>query len=76
MSKKNKEMKVETNEFGLVSVSLRQKIRGCEIRSKKWLIYRSPLKHLAKEGTIIFPNHGTRELGKGLQRKLFKQAQL
>jgi len=34
------------------------------------------LKHLAKEGTIIFPNHGTRELGKGLQRKLFKQAQL
>jgi len=36
-------MEVETNEFGLVSVSLRQKIRGCEIRSKKWLIYRSPL---------------------------------
>jgi len=44
LSKKNKEMEVETNEFGLVSVSLRQKIRGCEIRSKKWLIYRSPLK--------------------------------
>jgi len=43
LSKKNKEMEVETNEFGLVSVSLRQKIRGCEIRSKKWLIYRSPL---------------------------------
>jgi len=45
LSKKNKEMEVETNEFGLVSVSLRQKIRGCEIRSKKWLIYRSPLKN-------------------------------
>lgn len=32
------------------------------------------LKHPAKKGTIVFPNHGSRELGKGLQYTLFKQA--
>jgi predicted RNA binding protein YcfA (HicA-like mRNA interferase family) len=32
------------------------------------------LKHAVKEGIIIFPNHGSQELGKGLQRKLFKKA--
>lgn len=32
------------------------------------------LKHLLKEGIIIFPNHGSQELGKGLQQKLFKKA--
>lgn len=32
------------------------------------------LKHPSKKGTIVFPNHGSRELGKGLQKKLFKQA--
>ena len=32
------------------------------------------LKHHTKEGTIIFPNHGSHELGLGLQKKLFKQA--
>ncbi|MAY84359.1 MAG: hypothetical protein CMP59_09535 [Flavobacteriales bacterium] len=26
------------------------------------------------DGVIIFPNHGSKELGKGLQKKLFKQA--
>jgi len=30
--------------------------------------------HPKKEGIIIFPNHGSQELGKGLQKKLFKQA--
>lgn len=34
------------------------------------------LKHPSKDGVLIFPNHGSRELGKGLQRKLFKQAGL
>lgn len=32
------------------------------------------LKHDKLDGTIIFPDHGSQELGKGLQRKLFKQA--
>jgi mRNA interferase HicA len=32
------------------------------------------LKHDLKEGVIIFPNHGSQELGKGLEKKLFKQA--
>jgi predicted RNA binding protein YcfA (HicA-like mRNA interferase family) len=32
------------------------------------------LKHDLKEGIIIFPNHGSQELGKGLEKKLFKQA--
>jgi mRNA interferase HicA len=32
------------------------------------------LKHDTKEGIIIFPNHGSQELGKGLEKKLFKQA--
>ena len=30
--------------------------------------------HDSKKGTIIFPNHGSQELGKGLEKKLFKQA--
>lgn len=32
------------------------------------------LRHDSKSGTIIFPNHGSKELGKGLQKKLFNQA--
>ncbi len=32
------------------------------------------LKHDVKEGVIVFPNHGSQELGKGLQKKLFKKA--
>jgi len=32
------------------------------------------LQHNTKEGIIIFPNHGSQELGKGLVRKLFKKA--
>ncbi len=32
------------------------------------------LKHDTIDGTIIFPDHGSQELGKGLQKKLFKQA--
>jgi predicted RNA binding protein YcfA (HicA-like mRNA interferase family) len=30
--------------------------------------------HTTKTGTIILPNHGSQELGKGLEKKLFKQA--
>lgn len=30
--------------------------------------------HDDKEGTIIFPNHGSQELGRGLEKKIFKQA--
>jgi predicted RNA binding protein YcfA (HicA-like mRNA interferase family) len=26
------------------------------------------------DGVIIFPNHGSREIGKGLENKLLKQA--
>ena len=32
------------------------------------------LVHRVKKGSIIFPNHGSSELGKGLAIKLFKQA--
>ena len=32
------------------------------------------LRHPNKQGVIIFPNHGSQELGKGLAKKLFKQA--
>ena len=32
------------------------------------------LVHDKKNGIIIFPNHGSQELGKGLEKKLFKQA--
>lgn len=32
------------------------------------------LQHESKDGVIIFPNHGAQELGKGLEKKLFKQA--
>lgn len=32
------------------------------------------MKHDQKSGTIIFPNHGSQELGKGLEKKLLKDA--
>jgi mRNA interferase HicA len=32
------------------------------------------LKHKLKKGIIIFPNHGSQELGKGLERKILKDA--
>lgn len=34
------------------------------------------LRHSVKQGTLIFPNHGSSELGKGLEMKLRKDAQL
>lgn len=34
------------------------------------------MKHPEKEGIIIFPNHGSQELGKGLEMKLRKLAKL
>lgn len=34
------------------------------------------LKHPSKKGIIIFPNHGSQELGKGLELRLRKDAQL
>jgi predicted RNA binding protein YcfA (HicA-like mRNA interferase family) len=32
------------------------------------------LRHLLKPGIIIFPNHGNQEVGKGLERKILKDA--
>ncbi|MEM6736170.1 MAG: type II toxin-antitoxin system HicA family toxin [Bacteroidota bacterium] len=32
------------------------------------------MKHPEKPGVIIFPNHGSQELGKGLEKKIRKQA--
>jgi mRNA interferase HicA len=32
------------------------------------------MRHKTKSGIIIFPNHGSSEVGKGLERKLLKQA--
>lgn len=34
------------------------------------------LKHDFKKGIIIFPNHGSQELGKGLVKKILKDADL
>jgi len=34
------------------------------------------LKHDKKSGMIIFPNHGSQEVGKGLERKILKDAGL
>ncbi|MFO7888705.1 MAG: type II toxin-antitoxin system HicA family toxin [bacterium] len=34
------------------------------------------LKHDRKYGMIVFPNHGSRELGKGLENKIKKDAGL
>ena len=30
--------------------------------------------HQTKKGTIIFPNHGSQELGKGLEKRILKDA--
>lgn len=32
------------------------------------------LKHDKKEGIIIFPNHGSQEVGKGLEKRILKHA--
>ncbi|MCK9613393.1 MAG: type II toxin-antitoxin system HicA family toxin [Bacteroidales bacterium] len=32
------------------------------------------MKHTTKPGTIVFPNHSSQELGKGLEKKIFKDA--
>jgi predicted RNA binding protein YcfA (HicA-like mRNA interferase family) len=34
------------------------------------------MKHPTKNGIVIFPNHGSSELGKGLEMKLRKDAQI
>jgi predicted RNA binding protein YcfA (HicA-like mRNA interferase family) len=34
------------------------------------------MKHEKKSGTLIFPNHGSQEVGKGLEKKLLKDAGL
>lgn len=32
------------------------------------------LKHSERDGIIIFPNHGSQEVGKGLEKKILKAA--
>jgi len=32
------------------------------------------MKHETKDGIIIFPNHGSSEIGKGLEKKILKDA--
>lgn len=32
------------------------------------------LKHDTRKGIIIFPNHGSQEVGKGLEKKILKEA--
>lgn len=34
------------------------------------------LKHDTKSGTIIFPNHGSQEVGKGLEKKILKETSI
>jgi len=55
-------------------------LRSTENIKKGWWYPKSQrgshvkLVHGSKKGIIIFPNHGNQELGKGLERKIFKQA--
>jgi len=32
------------------------------------------MKHGTKKGIIIFPNHGSQEMGKGMEKKIFKDS--
>lgn len=32
------------------------------------------MRHKIKKATIIFPNHGSQEMGKGLEKKILKDA--
>ncbi len=32
------------------------------------------MRHETKKGTIIFPNHGSQEMGRGLEKKILKDA--
>lgn len=32
------------------------------------------MRHPSKTGVIIFPDHGSQEIGKGLEKKILKQA--
>ncbi|MDR9401148.1 MAG: type II toxin-antitoxin system HicA family toxin [Psychroflexus sp.] len=32
------------------------------------------MRHNEKQGMIIFPNHGSQEMGKGLEKKILKDA--
>ncbi len=32
------------------------------------------MRHQTKKGTIIFPNYGSQELGKGLEKRILKDA--
>lgn len=34
------------------------------------------LRHPTKQGIIIFPNHGSQEMGKGMEKKIKKEAGL
>ena len=34
------------------------------------------MKHPGKQGIIIFPDHGSREMGKGMEKKIRKDAGL
>ena len=34
------------------------------------------MRHETKNGIIIFPNHGSQEMGKGLENKILKDASL
>jgi len=34
------------------------------------------MKHQTKPGLIIFPDHGSKEMGKGLEKKIRKDARL
>lgn len=34
------------------------------------------MKHLEKKGTLVVPNHGSREIGKGLENKIKNSAGL
>lgn len=41
------------------------------VSQKGWHV---KMKHGTKKGIIIFPNHGSQEMGKGMEKKIFKDS--
>lgn len=51
------------------------------LKNDGWIVISSrgshlKMKHPEKTGIIIFPDHGSREIGKGLEKKILRDAGL
>jgi mRNA interferase HicA len=55
--------------------------RTAKASFKRWMVVSTKgshlkMKHTAKSGIIIFPDHGSHEMGKGMEKKIRKEAGL